>query len=180
MKSAEALSLTALPYIARVARSLHIDVRQDSSQEGYLTALEMARNHKDSEGNHYFPAMWKSAVRTSMLREAQFMSPEETRIRRAGYDAVAFDTEVDEQAADEVAEFHDQAIDPSLAPDEQRLRDELIEAIGRLTPSRVGEIVAGVLAGYTVSDMARDLDMSQSSADRLFQKGINDLRKLLG
>jgi RNA polymerase sigma factor (sigma-70 family) len=170
-----ALALTALPFIARVARSLPPDSRQDAEQTGFITALQLAQVWQPG-GYPFLSAANQKSIRRDMLREVAHMAPEGLKLFRAGMDAIMLDDKDPKESEDDTEDREDALHDDNIDLENDQLHNELIAAIETL-PEDGRTCMAHVLAGYTVSEFAREYDLTQSSADRLYQRSLEALRE---
>jgi RNA polymerase sigma factor (sigma-70 family) len=171
------LALSALPFIARVARTLPAESREDAEQTGFITALQLAKEWQPGGYPFLSPANQKS-IRRDMLREVAHLAPEGLKLFRAGLEAVSLDEVHPKESEEDTEEREDALHDGNIDLEKDRLHNELVSAIESL-PEDGRNCMAHVLAGWTVSEFAREFNLTQSSADRLYQRSLEALRQKL-
>lgn len=179
------LALSAMPFIGRVARTLPADTREDAAQTGFLTAMQLASVWSPTTGFPFLSPANQKSIRRDMLRETARLEPENLKLIRAGNAAYSLD-------ANSESDFSEESNEPAAAgdseaavledtnsdPEQTQLHSELIAAIESL-PEDGRNCMAHVLAGFTVSEFAREYALTQSSADRLYQRSLEALREKL-
>jgi RNA polymerase sigma factor (sigma-70 family) len=166
------LALSAMPFIDKMARTLPEYGREDATQEGFLAALARAKQWSPDKGYVFLSQGNKKFIYRAMLAESARIAPESHKLFRAGLESVSLDDEEMETERDESLQ------DPNIDLERQAAADELVDAIRNL-PEDGRSIMSHVLAGYTVSEFARKFDLSQSSADRLYQRSLEALKATL-
>jgi RNA polymerase sigma factor (sigma-70 family) len=171
-----------MPLVNNVVKWLRVDPAcvSDARQAGYETVLRMIDNWDPLKLSwEIFIHGWiRPSIKRDVLREVE-------RLESCG--------DIDIEGLDESDLGHDDTggedwgaqraapvvNDNNEEVDAEALRERLLAHIGRLE-KRSRQILLGILAGYTVSETAENLGISQSAADRLYQKAVKELRLVMG
>jgi len=187
-----------IPVVKRIVRGLRLDasIQDDCIQAGHVSVIKQvdawAAAHPAEDWDDEGHAMLEKSIRRDVLRE-------KSRLESCG--DVDIDALNDEYWA-ELGNFS--SIDDSdggggvrvsgtlwsdafVLPvvndgnvdiEKQMTRDLLLERVKRLKPLP-RRMVFGLLTGHTVSAMAVIMGLSQSAADRIYQKAVTDLQETL-
>jgi RNA polymerase sigma factor (sigma-70 family) len=184
-RNAKTLELRKL--VENVARSLRIpaDAREDALQAGYLSVLQGIEKYDPAKSwQGFVNGSLRLSIARDMLREIHNNEPEVRALARAGFrgmpiDDTDYDSDTDDQA-DETSWASDLlSNDENTDLEQSVLRERLVDAVLGLKDITQRAILLLVLTGVTVSDAAREMGMSQSSADRSYQRAVAVLRKQL-
>lgn len=172
-----------MPVVKRIVRGLRLDasVQEDCIQAGNLSVIKQidawaaAHPAEDWDGDNHL--MLTKSVRRDVLRE-------KARLESCG--DIDLDSQMIEANRTEVDDDWEENFHPSdavlptvnddnVALDREVLMDRMLDVIRRQKgPSRM--IGLGVLAGFTVTEVAEKIGLSQSAGDRLYQKLVTTLR----
>lgn len=175
--------LECVPIVEDFIKSMRIaaDLRPDVAQAGHLEVIQSVDKWDPSTPWEAFVHGWlRLSVTRNMLREFRRLT---TPVAYTNLEELTASSEEDELADDSVL-----AGDPALVdnatnadPESFYLRQQLIDTIISMDyHAEARLILLGVLEGFSVSEMARNLQISQSKADRLYQQGVAYIREVLG
>ncbi|OGT59964.1 MAG: hypothetical protein A3E01_07745 [Gammaproteobacteria bacterium RIFCSPHIGHO2_12_FULL_63_22] len=181
-----------IPVVKRIVRGLRLDfnIQDDCIQVGNLSVIKQvdvwAAAHPAEDWDDGGHAMLEKSIRRDVLRE-------KARLESCG--------DVNIESLDEVGEYASETEDhedwstrvggskwtafvlpivndKNIDIDSALTRDRLMARIKQLR--HLGRRMAlGVLAGHTVSAMAETMGLSQSTADRVYQKMVTALREAM-
>lgn len=161
--------LECRPIVERIVRSMGIDPNyaDDCIQAGMLSVIKSCDSYDPRSGHD--PVGW---AKLSIAREVR----REWKRLLQPHDQVSLEEILENEKDSE-----------SILPttDDDRLaqlmkKESLIDAIFALKDDRALVLMMNVLEGYTVSEAGRRLGLTQSSADRLYQRTVDELRVTLG
>ena len=168
-----------LPMIRGIVKRLKVaeDLREDCFQAGVLSALQGYENWDAdvSSWETFVAGSLKLSITRDIIREINRSAalsgavPIET--------AELFDSDEEGEAADD---GHLPTInDGNVELDRSKLMDQMIDAIVALDEEVERALMLLVLEGHTVSEAGRQLSLTQSAADRLYQRTVVKLKKSL-
>lgn len=173
-----------IPVVKRIVRSLRLDqnIQDDCIQAGNLSIIKQidawAAAHPAEDWDDECHGMIEKSIRRDVLRE-------KSRLESCGQ------VDIDSQLVEASRSETDDSWEENFAPSGNELpvvNDNNIELVNGLVTDQMLDIIKrqkgqmrtiglGVLAGYTVTEMADRLSLSQSAADRLYQKLLTTLRE---
>lgn len=157
------------PKIDRLINNLRIDVNnvEDARQAGIVALIEEI----DAFAAQNPAAPIEDFHRTSNYLErrlARAMRNEDRTLK--GETVEDLDTVVAEEREPVVNDDNEDI-------DSEAQRERLLKAIMNLTDKRARQLMLGVLSGYTVTEIGEQLGMTQSAADRLYQRTVVLIRE---
>lgn len=174
-----------IPVVKRIVRAMRLDpsIQDDCIQAGNISVIKQidawAAAHPAEDFDSQPHGMIAKSIRRDVLRE-------KTRLESCGH--VDIDSMLEANVADVVEDFEENfhptdAVLPAVNDgnvdlDREIMTDRMLDVIRRQKgPSRT--IGLGVLAGFTVTEVAEKIGLTQSAGDRLYQKLVTILREEL-
>jgi RNA polymerase sigma factor (sigma-70 family) len=144
---------------------------EDCYQAGLLTLLESAGQVSSHEAN-WWPRL---SVMRDIRREAARLRGAPSHESFEELQAESADSDIDSEV-----DLSMLGNDRNELLDYSHLRDHLVDLIAGLADGVEKNLMVLVLEGHTVSKAAERLGLSQSAADRLYQRTVVQLREAAG
>ena len=176
--------LECVPLVDRLVKSLRIEegLVADAQQAGYLAVIELLAEKTPDNWDAFKTGYVRPRVLREVLRHVQLARGPFWGVPLYELEAAAGDRDGD-VADDDTSGTLDPALivnDGNEDIDYEILYDRMLELILGLPKGNARSLMLAVAAGYSVSDAGKKLGLSQSSADRLYQGTVVELKEIAG
>jgi RNA polymerase sigma factor (sigma-70 family) len=173
-----------MPLVDRIVRKLRIEegLVADAQQAGYLAVIELLAGANPDNWEAFKHSYIRPRVMREVIRHVQDL--------RGAFSGVPVDTLTERDTDDNDGEAPGEtswAGEPALIVNNHNedltndmAYDRLLDLITALPERKPRHLMLGVLAGFSVTEAGAELGLTQSAADRLYQKTVTQLRTTAG